>query len=330
MTPVRPAVSTGLSTDSAWTVADALLAKRGHSFHLARRLLSARHAARATRLYGWCRLMDDLADDLADEGPSKAAAQAALAAVRLALQSGQCGDSATSDMLLLMRECGIAAAIPLDLIQGIESDLGTVRIGDLNELLGYAYRVAGTVGLMMTAALDVTMPEALPHAIDLGIAMQLTNICRDVRADALLGRRYLPASLMGAVEPSALVAPVGEVRANAAHAMRALLDVADRHYASGEQGLRYLPSGARAGILVAARVYREIGVVLRRREFDCWSARAHVGTAAKAAITLSALSGTVAPRRLSAEDMTHGKTLHQQRLTGATWAKLATGADLGH
>ncbi|MDZ7589649.1 MAG: phytoene/squalene synthase family protein [Rubrivivax sp.] len=322
MTPVRPAASTPLAAQPAWTVADALLAKRGHSFHLARRLLSARHAERATRLYGWCRLMDDLAD----EGPSKMAAHAAFAAVRVALNTGQCSDPATRDMLMLMHECGIPAAIPLDLIQGIESDLGTVRVADLNELLGYAYRVAGTVGLMMTAALDVATPEALPHAIDLGIAMQLTNICRDVRDDALLGRRYLPASLVGAVEPAALIEPVGEVRANAMHAMRTLLDVADRHYASGEQGLRYLPAGARAGILVAARVYREIGVVLRRREFDCWSARARVGTAAKAAIALSAFSGTAAPRRRPAEALTHGQTLHRQQRAGPTWAM---GADLG-
>jgi 15-cis-phytoene synthase len=315
MTTLHPAVAHKKPTaDTAWSGADRLLARRGHSFHLARHLLNARHAERATRLYGWCRLMDDIADG----GQSPAAARAALKAVRSALQTGESDDPATQDMLLLMRECGIAAAIPLDLLEGIESDLGDVRIADLNELLGYAYRVAGTVGLMMAAALDVSTPAALPHAIDLGIAMQLTNICRDVQDDALMGRRYLPATLVGAVEPAELIAPTGVVRANAMHAIHTLLDVAERHYASGEQGLRYLPARARAGILVAARVYREIGVVLRRREYDCWSSRAHVGTGAKAAITMSALSGTAALLRRPAEDMTHGQTLHQRQLANPT------------
>jgi len=165
--------------------------------------------------------------------------------------------------------------------------------------------------------------------------MQLTNVCRDVRDDALMGRRYLPASLVGAVEPAALVAPVGVVREKAQHALRTLLDVADRHYASGEQGLHHLPVGARAGILVAARAYREIGVVLRQRDYDCWSARARVGTAAKAAIAWSALRGSSALQRRLAEDMKPGQTLHGQpragttRGTWATWASSATGADLG-
>jgi 15-cis-phytoene synthase len=300
------AVSGGAQVaDTTFAAADQLLAQRGNSFHWARRLLSARHAERATRLYGFCRRVDDLADECV----SPSAAHEALAVVRLALQTGQSNDPALRDMLHLMHDCGIDPVVPLELIQGVQSDLGEVRVADMAELLRYAYRVAGTVGLMMTAALDVTAPEALPHAIDLGIAMQLTNICRDVHADALLGRRYLPTTLVGAVEPAALIAPVGAVRAAAVHAMRTLLDLADRHYASGEQGLRHLPAGARAGILVAARVYREIGVVLRQRDFDCWSSRVRVGAASKAAITLGALRGTAGLRRLSVQGMTHGLSL---------------------
>jgi phytoene synthase len=134
----------------------------------------------------------------------------------------------------------------------------------------------------------------MPHAIDLGIAMQLTNICRDVRDDALLGRRYLPASLVGALEPAELVDPTAAVRAKVIPALRALLDTADHHYASGERGLQYLPGGARAGILVAARTYRAIGTVLRDRDFDCWSSRAQVGSARKALITVHTLASVVA------------------------------------
>ena len=270
----------------SYAAADDLLAQHGRSFHWARQLLSAPHAERATRLYGFCRRIDDMAD----ESPSPAAAHAALATVRHALQTGQSDDRALRDMLRLMRGCGIDAAIPLELLQGVESDLGEVRMADMADLLLYCYRVAGTVGVMMTAALDVTAPEALPHAAHLGIAMQLTNICRDVREDALRGRRYLPATLVGALEPAALVAPTGAVRATAASAVTTLLKLADVYYASGEHGLHHLPASARAGILVAARLYREIGVVLGQREGDFWSSRAMVGAAGKTIVTLRALA----------------------------------------
>lgn len=308
MTAVHAGASAADAEDAAaaaFVAADVLLAQRGQSFHWARRLLSPPHAERATRLYGFCRRIDDLAD----ECPSPVEAHAALALVRQALQTGQSDDPALRDMLQLMRGCGIDPAVPLELIRGVESDLGEVRVADMAELLQYCYRVAGTVGLMMTAALDVTAPEALPHAIDLGIGMQLTNICRDVREDALLGRRYLPATLVGGLEPAALIAPVGAARAAAVHAVRTLLDIADRHYASGERGLHHLPAGARAGILVAARVYREIGVVLRQRDGDCWSSRARVGAAAKAAITLGALRATAGLLPCEVEGMTHGLSL---------------------
>ena len=213
-------------------------------------------------------------------------------------------------------------------IRGVESDLGEVRVADIEELLLYCYRVAGTVGLMMTAALDVTTPEALPHAIDLGIAMQLTNICRDVREDALIGRRYLPLTLVGALEPSLLVDPTGPVRETAMQALRTLLDLADRYYASGAQGLVCLPARARTGILVAAELYRGIGVMLRRREYDCWSSRAMVGTAGKAAITLRVFAETVGrPRSGNVRD--RGARSHRDPLLpfAAAWSTKAGVAD---
>jgi 15-cis-phytoene synthase len=294
-------IATAVTLGAVYAAADELLAQRGHSFHWARRLLSARHAERATRLYGFCRRIDDVADEATDA----AAAHAELSVIRRALQTGECDDNntaETADMLQLMRACSIDPAVPLELIRGVEGDLGEVRVADMEELLRYCYRVAGTVGLMMTAALDVTAPQALPHAIDLGIAMQLTNICRDVHEDAVMGRRYLPATLVGPLEPVALVDPTTAVRATVTHALRVLLEAADRHYASGEQGLRYLPASASTGILVAARVYRGIGTVLRKREFDCWSSRAKVGTAGKLAITLRALAATATPAVLRPSD----------------------------
>ncbi len=288
------AVVTTRDDAAVYVAADAVLAERASSFHWARRFLNTTHSARATRLYGFCRRVDDLADDRSSVGE----AQSALVVVREALDRGRSDSAALTDMLLLMRECGIDRSIPLDLVTGVQSDLADVRVADMDELLRYCYRVAGTVGLMMTAALDVTEPRALPHAIDLGIAMQLTNICRDVREDALNGRRYLPATLVGAIEPAELVDPTGEARVQAVNAVSSLLDLADRYYASGEAGLAYLPAGARLGILVAARLYREIGGVLRARACDCWCSRARVGTLSKVAVTARALAALPRTARL--------------------------------
>lgn len=265
--------------------ADDTLQTHGRTFAWARSLLGAQHARRATRLYWFCRSLDDIVDA---SGP-RTDARHALEAARRAIAGGNTQDPVLTDACDLFRECRIDRAIPFELIRGLESDLETVRIRNVPELLRYCYRVAGTVGIMMSGALDVAEPAGFFHAIDLGIAMQLTNICRDVAEDARVGRRYLPADLVGDIAPSCLIAPTRAGRERAEGAVRTLLDLADRYYASGERGLAYLPASARAGILVAARIYKEIGVTLRKRDFDCWSERAVVDRSVKLSITLRAL-----------------------------------------
>jgi hypothetical protein len=115
--------STG-PTEGVYAAADALLTHRANSFTWARRFLSPVHGERATRLYGFCRRVDDLADD----NNCALSAGSALSAVRAALESGASANEALSDMLTLMRDCHIDPAIPLDLITGVESDLGEVRL----------------------------------------------------------------------------------------------------------------------------------------------------------------------------------------------------------
>jgi len=275
-----------LDVASVSASAEAVLASKGRSFHWARRLMAKAPAARATRLYAFCRHVDDLAD----EGDARATARAELAGVARAVTTGVSDQAAVRDALALMRECGIAPTLMLQLIAGLDSDLDAVRMPDLDALLRYCYRVAGTVGAMMCAALGAKDPRALAHAIDLGIAMQITNICRDISADARAGRRYLPASLVGEVEPQQLVDPAESLQPRLLRCVSALLDIADHYYLSGERGLSYLPLGSRTGILVAARVYRAIGTRLRQRDLAYWLERAMVPTHQKIAVTLSALT----------------------------------------
>jgi len=265
--------------------ADSVLASKGRSFHWARQWLGAVHAARATRLYRLCRYIDDLAD----EGDSVLQAQQALAEVAASIRSGRSSDPILQDGLALMHECGIEADILLDLVAGVESDLHLVRMPNLDALLRYGYQVAGTVGLMMCKVLDTHDSKAFAHAVDLGIAMQLTNICRDISADAVIGRRYLPASMVGDLLPAQLLQADAKMRAALQICVVGLLDCAEAYYQSGELGLSYLPLRARAGMLVAARVYRGIGLQLRARPHFGGDERAVVPTWRKSVITSQAL-----------------------------------------
>ncbi|MEO0603436.1 MAG: squalene/phytoene synthase family protein, partial [Myxococcota bacterium] len=145
-------------------------------------------------------------------------------------------------------------------------DLDLVRVADDAELFRYGYGVAGTVGLLMCGVLGVEDEAAYARAVDLGIAMQITNICRDVKEDAVRGRVYLPADRLRAagVDPEALVTGEADPAA-VASVVGDLFEVADQFYQSGDECLRAIPMPARGAILVASRVYRAIGTRLGRR-----------------------------------------------------------------
>ena len=270
---------------SAFVTAEAVLTQKGKTFHWARHLMGALHASRATRLYSFCRLIDDLAD----EATSVQSGNAALLLAANDVARGASSHAVIQDGIDLMLECEIECSVVLELISGVASDLRPVQMADEDALLRYCYQVAGTVGLMMCKVLDTKNHAAFPHAVDLGIAMQLTNICRDVAADAAAGRRYLPASLVGDLEPRLLEQPAPSLQPQVRKAVHALLDIADQYYRSGELGLSYLPVGARSGILVAARVYRAIGTRLRQQDNTYWLGRAVVPPRTKARVTAHAL-----------------------------------------
>lgn len=226
-----------------------ILARAGKSFHLAGRFLPAERRAAATRLYAFCRGLDDLADETGDAGQ--------IEAVALALEKRDTSNPLAA-LYLGLEEPDPAPAIAL--ARALRDDTGPTQIADERALLRYCHGVAGTVGLMMARVLGATNPAAAWHAIDLGIALQLTNIARDTREDADHGRRYIPATWLDLPPPSIRGAPEQVHQA----ALRCLA-LAEPYYASGLAGLVYLPSESRRGILIAARVYREIGEELRRR-----------------------------------------------------------------
>lgn len=298
---LTPAMAAG-TVDAARSV----LRTHGRTFHLASQLLGPRHAERAAVLYGFCRHVDDLADESGDPQ----VAMAALASVRHSLGTGHPDDPWTAALLALNASIGLPLAPAHALLDGVQSDLSPVRLPDEDALLRYAYRVAGTVGEMMCAVLDVRDPRARPFAIDLGIAMQLTNIARDIGADARMGRRYVPASWIGAVPADDIAAPDLPLQRELRQATRRLLALADRYYASGEAGLGFLPLRARLAILTAGRMYRAIGGRIAAADCRSWDRRAVVGPARKAGVAAQALLAFVFSPRLHRRDALHDASLH--------------------
>ena len=235
------------------------LAANGKSFNWARRFLGRRMGGDAATLYRFCRVLDDMADGDIVDGPRR------LLTIRDDLSGGhRATDPLLADFMPFIQQQNLPVPVIVALIDGLLQDQKPVRIADERALSRYAYRVAGTVGLLMCHVLNCDDDAARAHAIDLGIAMQLTNIARDVLEDAEMGRRYLPASWVGDVTPAQIAAashaPDGDVAQSVRMAVRQLLGMADDYYQSGAAGLTFLPIRAHMAIAIAARVYRQIGV----------------------------------------------------------------------
>lgn len=155
-----------------------------------------------------------------------------------------------------------------ELVDGADFDLEQSQIRDLPELLRYCYLVAGVVGLMMCPLLGAKAVRARKYAVDLGIGMQLTNICRDILEDHSNGRIYLP-------ELRLLAHDFQSLRSSAAFKrnVKKYLDLADQYYFNGYRGLAYLPLRSRLAILIAGEVYRHIGEKIRSNDYETLQGR---------------------------------------------------------
>jgi phytoene synthase len=266
-----------------------VLARHGKSFYWASKFLGVELADRAARLYQFCRYVDDLADgDLPDRQESLEDIRARLSGKELA------AGPEIEAFIALANSNNIPLSAASELLDGMLSDQNPTAVADEAELLRYCHAVAGTVGLMMCRVLNCVEPRADSFAIDLGVAMQLTNISRDVLEDAKMGRRYLPASWANFTP--AQIAKAGlededtDCREQVAHGVARLLDLSEQYYASALLGIRLLPFRSRLSIAIALRVYRQIGWVLRRRNLAWWQGRVMVTGGEKALLSLRSLA----------------------------------------
>jgi phytoene synthase len=255
-----------------------ILRENSKSFALACTLLPPKEKDHVAVVYAWCRRADDAIDFASGDAQRRA-----LLRLRQELASVYAGEPQTEPTLAAFQRVvqadGIPALYPLELLRGMEMDVLGTQYRTLEELIAYAYRVAGTVGLMMCHVLGVSDPRALQHAAHLGIAMQLTNICRDVQEDWARGRMYLPAELLPGFSTAAGAHGSGlavSARPVLGGAVRELLARADRYYRSADRGLAFLPLSAALAVGTARAVYAAIGRVIRQRGYDVFAGRAVV------------------------------------------------------
>ncbi|MEM7493511.1 MAG: phytoene/squalene synthase family protein [Pseudomonadota bacterium] len=294
---------------------DEILRKNGRSFNFARMFLTKIQGQRAARLYAFCRYVDDLADEASDPRHAKLV----LDQVKSQLAGKQAPSDRVADFLNLARETNIDLDVAVALIDGVASDLETVAFETVSDLLRYAYKVAGTVGLMMCSVLDVDDPRAAPFAIDLGVAMQLTNIARDIQEDAENGRRYVPGKWLAGACANDIANPNPRLMLGLQAAAERLVQLAEIYYESAYDGLGFLPSRSRFAILIAARVYRQIGIKLKRQNFTVWRGRTVVSMAEKLAVASAAGTTYLTQSRFHRRTQDHDADLHisLQGLAGA-------------
>ena len=218
------------------------------SFSWAGFFLPKRAYKKCSALYDFCRVVDNIADDRE---------KLEIKIIKFKqfvndFKKKNSKDPIIQNMWDIINEFNISLKIIYDLFDGIESDIKqNVKIDTKKDLLIYCYRVAGTVGLMMAKILEVTKKQSLKSAIDLGIAMQLTNISRDVIEDSKKNRSYIKGNF---------------------EEIYSTIKLADTFYKNSFYSIREIPLNFRFSILVARRVYRKIGYkILKKKTFENYS-----------------------------------------------------------
>ena len=262
----------------------------------------------ACGLYAFCRE----ADDLIDEGSDPQAALNELHGRLDRIYEGNPLYLSTDRVLTqIVHSYQLPRALLDALLEGFEWDASGRSYPDIDAVYDYSARVAGAVGVMMSVLMGVRDAPTLARAADLGTAMQLTNIARDVLEDAHMGRRYLPATWVDGLS-SGDIAKAAQTQDEAKiilvkQAVEKTINLAETYYQSGFAGLSYLPLRPRIAIAIAAKAYRQIGIQLRAHDLNWHEGRTVTSITNKAVQSIAAL-----PKCLYLQPViAHQATLHR-------------------
>jgi len=282
-----------------------VMKNHGKSFYWASYFFGEKQMLDVSLLYTFCRRVDDIADELSSE----------IAIVELRKLVDEMEGKAEpsfliKDLLGLFNRGHVRIDCARKLIEGATFDIEGKEIRTEADLMVYCYKVAGVVGLMMCPILGVKKEEAMAFAIDLGIAMQLTNICRDVLEDAMNGRTYIPLEELEKVGLTR--GDLQNINSNP-KGLRALveryLDLADYFYESAYDGLAHIPLRSRLVIIIAAKLYRGIGKKIERNRYKVLEGRTYLTKLQKITVTFSCLRDICSRRFWTAKS--HDDSLHE-------------------
>ncbi len=260
-------------------------------------------------VYNFCRLTDDLVDNASDVTPAE---------LRLRLENWEAELRRSFDGTIhpdklhmvawyhSVRQFNIPSMPPLELIEGVRMDLDKTRYANFEELRLYCYRVASTVGLMASQVIGYSDPCALEYAVNLGIAMQLTNILRDVGEDLRNGRIYLPQEELQEYGYSEAELLRGEINDRFIRLMQFQIARARHYYNQAIPGIKYLNKDSHLSISVAAQLYSRILDRIERNGYNVFTRRAYVPSGQK----IRGLAGAWMRQRFSRQSLPTVPLLH--------------------
>ena len=219
-----------------------IIYENSKSFYWASKFLPKEILKKVINIYAFCRLQDDLVGE----------------GIKIE------DSSELEELENIIKSYGVSKNIISNLMEGINSDKNFKRFKDNSELLRYCYKVAGVVGLMMIKALDIKQSEAKYFAIDLGMAMQLTNISRDIMQDYKKNRIYIPENT--GINKDIISNMTSENEKKIKKVVNQIILKSEIYYKSSLNGMRYIPIRSRLAILVSLRIYQGIGIKIIKTE----------------------------------------------------------------
>lgn len=270
--------------EKAYRYCESVTKFHAKSFYFAAKFLPKNKQRAVYPIYAFCRHVDDEIDEIGD-GDLESSIQA-VERWRQKLEKVYEGKSQKEkdkiedeDLVFtawqdLLRTYEIPKKLPLELVEGVLMDTTIKRYETFDELYVYCYRVASTVGLMSSEILGYTEKIALEYAEAMGIAMQLTNILRDVKEDAAIGRIYLPQEDLRAFNVSEEQITANEFDDNFAALMKFQVARAREYYQNGEKGIALLEKDSRFTVLLASRIYGKILDEIERQNYNVFLRRA--------------------------------------------------------
>jgi phytoene synthase len=281
------AAQAAISVEDAYEYCRALTYTYAKTFYFASYFLPKHKRAACYAVYAFCRWADDLVDNSpTDESGFATTAAELVAEWKDALHNVYDKNAAANPVMIawadVLETFKIPKNLPEELIEGVLMDTYVNRFKTFDDLYNYCYKVASVVGLMTSEIFGYSSPDALPHAIDLGIAMQLTNIARDIGEDAAMGRIYIPKEELELFKISEDDILKNSQCESFKQLMQFQIQRAHEFYDSADRGIPYLDNDSRLTVQLMSTNYRRILGRIEKNNYDVFKKRASLSLVQKA------------------------------------------------